>query len=557
MNRLETILDHAEKAIQIAIKNYKTKDIKMKNSFKMILTSAILLVSLNSCKKEAFNLTPTNDVTATTVYATPAGYKNSLVKLYATYALTSPQGADGSDVGGLNSGFTDFLRLFWMSQELVTDEAICAWGDVGIPEMDYGLPTPDNQFLRGLYSRSILQITFCNEFLRESTADKLASRNITGADASNITRYRAEARFLRAFQYWVLLDAFGNPPFITEDDNIGKVNPKQTQQAALFSYVESELKAIEGDLAEPRTNEYGRADKAADWALLARLYLNAQVYTGTAKYTEAITYSSKVIGASYALKSNYMDLFKADNDVNNTENILAINYDGINGTNNGGTTYIINAAINADMNPTSYGVPGGGWGGNRTRQNLPNLFPDANGTLDKRGVFFGTKRTVDAVGEFTDGLRVTKFKNITSAGAPGRTINGTFASVDFPLFRLAEQYLIYGEAVARGGSGGTAALALTYVNALRTRAYGNASGNVVASALTTDFYLDERGRELYWEGHRRTDLIRYGKFTGSSYLWAYKGGVQAGAAIPAYRNLYPLPLADLIANPGLIQNTGY
>ncbi|WP_029286349.1 RagB/SusD family nutrient uptake outer membrane protein [Pedobacter sp. R20-19] len=530
----------------------------MKNSFKIILASGFLLLSLNSCKKEDLNLKPTNDVTADDVYATPAGYKNSLVKLYATYALTSPSGSDNSDVGGLNAGFSDFFRLFWTSQELTTDEAICAWGDVGIPELNYSIPSNDNQFLRGLYSRSLLQITFCNEFLRESTPEKLASRNITGADATAITRYRAEARFLRAFQYWVLLDAFGNPPFVTEDDNIGKIAPKQIQRAALFSYVESELKAIEGDLADARTNDYGRADKGADWALLARLYLNAQVYTGTAKYTEAITYSSKVIASSYTLKSNYMDLFKADNDKNNTENILTINYDGVNGTNYGGTTFLINAAINADMLPATYGVPNGGWGGNRTRQNLPALFPDANGTADKRGVFFGTKNTIDDVGTFTDGLRVTKFKNITSGtGTTPASLNGVFSAMDFALFRLAEQYLIYGEAVARGGSGGSAAQALTYVNALRFRAYGNTSGNVSAAALTTDFYLDERGRELYWEGHRRTDLVRFGKYAGSTYLWPYKGGVKAGASIPTYRNIFALPTADLIANPNLVQNTGY
>ncbi len=533
------------------------ENIKMKNSFKIILASGFLLLSLNSCKKEDLNLTPTNDVTADNVYATPAGYKNSLVKLYATYALTSPSGSDNSDVGGLNAGFADFFRLFWTSQELVTDEAICAWGDVGVPELNFGTPSNDNQFLRGLYSRSLLQITFCNEFLRESTPEKLASRNITGADATAITRYRAEARFLRAFQYWVLLDAFGNPPFVTEEDNIGKVAPKQIQRAALFSYVESELKAIEGDLAEPRANDYGRADKGADWALLARLYLNAQVYTGTAKYTEAITYSSKVIAASYQLKNNYLDLFKGDNDKNNAENILTINYDGVNGTNYGGTTFLINAAINADMDPASFGVPNGGWGGNRTRQNLPALFPDANGTLDKRGVFFGTKATIDDVGTFTDGLRVTKFTNRTTANTTPNSLNGVFSSMDFALFRLAEQYLIYGEAIARGGSGGNAALALTYVNALRTRAYGNTAGNVTAAALTTDFFLDERGRELYWEGHRRTDLVRFGKFAGSTYLWPYKGGAKTGAALPAYRNIFAIPTADLIANPNLVQNPGY
>ncbi|WP_443944682.1 RagB/SusD family nutrient uptake outer membrane protein [Pedobacter sp. AW1-32] len=531
----------------------------MKSSFKTILASALLMVSLNSCKKDALNLTPTNDVTADVVYATPAGYKSALVKLYATYALTSPSGSDNSDVGGLNAGFADFLRLFWTSQELPTDEAVCAWGDTGIPELNNSTWAVDNQFLRGLYSRSLLQITICNEFLRESTPEKLASRNITGTDAANITRYRAEARFLRAYQYWVLMDAFGNPPFVTEDDNIGKVNPKQTTRAALFTYIESELKAIEPDLADARQNDYGRADKAADWSLLARMYLNAQVYTGTARYTDAITYSSKVISSSYSLNNSYDNLFRSDNNLNNTENILTINYDGVNGTNYGGTTFLINAAIFASqgMVAADYGVPSGGWTGNRTRANLPALFPNTTGTLDKRGVFFGSKAAIDDVTDPADGLKVTKFKNKTSAGVTSASLNGTFSSLDFAIFRLAEQYLIYGEAVARGGSGGSAALALTYVNALRTRAYGNTSGNVVAAALTTDFYLDERGRELYWEGHRRTDLIRYGKFTGSTYLWAFKGGVKAGANVPAYRNLYPIPQADLIANPNLVQNTGY
>jgi hypothetical protein len=535
----------------LVFKNNRT----MKHSFKTILATAILLLSLNSCKKSDLNLKPTNDVTAETVYKDAAGYKQGLVKLYATYSLTSAQGSDVSDIGGINSGFADFLRLFWTSQELTTDEAICAWGDVGIPELNYATWATDNVFLRGLYSRSVLQITVCNEFLRESTPEKLAARGITGTAAADIDKYRAEARFLRAYQYWVLLDGFGNPPFITEEDAIGKTAPKQITRAALFSYVESELKAIETALAAPRTNEYGRADQGAAWALLARLYLNAQVYTGTAKYTEAITYSSKVIAAGYALKANYKDLFLADNNVNNLETILTINYDGSKGTNYGGTTFLINAGINGDMNPTSYGVPNGGWGGNRTRQNLPALFPDPNGDADKRGVFFGTKANVDETGVFTDGLRVTKFKNVTSTGATPPSLNGTFSSLDFPLFRLAEQYLIYGEAVMRGGTGGSTTQALAYVNALRQRAYGNASGNV--TTINTDFFLNERGRELYWEGHRRTDLVRYNKFTEGTYLWPFKGGVKAGTAIPSFRNIYPIPAADLIANPNLKQNTGY
>lgn len=529
----------------------------MKNLYKILTISGALLLFTASCKKSDLNLIPTNDQVADKVYSTPEGYKQGLAKLYASYALTHSSGATAeSDIGGLNPGFTDFLRLFWMSQELTTDEAICAWNDIGIPDLDQMTWTADNSFIRGLYSRSIYQITVCNEFLRESTPEKLASRGISGADATAIQRYRAEARFLRAFQYWVLLDGYGNPPFITENDVIGKVSPKQIKRADLFNYVESELKAIEGDLADPRTNEYGRADKGADWALLARLYLNAQVYTGTAKFTEAITYSSKVINGGYGLASTYKNLFLTDNNVTSAnELILTINYDGLHTQNDGGTTYLINAAINGEMIPANFGVPTGGWGGNRSRSNLPNLFADFSGNTDKRAMFFGTKMAVDDISTFTDGLRVTKFRNVNSAGVAAPSIEGKFSSLDFPLFRLGEQYLIYGEAVARGGAGGSMPQALTYVNNLRQRAYGNTSGNV--SSVDVDFFLNERGRELYWEGFRRSDLVRYGKFTDGSYLWAYKGGTKAGTGVPATRNLYPIPTADLIANTNLVQNTGY
>lgn len=529
----------------------------MKNLHKIFALSVILLVSVASCKKSDLNLTPVNDKTATDVYATPAGYKQELVKLYASFGLTHSSGAtDFSDLGGLNPGFSDFLRLFWTSQELTTDEAICAWGDIGIPDLDKSLWAADNAFLRGLYSRSIYQITVSNEFLRESTPEKLAARNITGADAENIKKYRAEARFLRAFQYWVLMDGFGNPPFVTEDDAIGKVAPKQIKRAELFKYVESELKAIEADLPDARSNEYGRADKGADWALLARLYLNAQVYTGTAKYTEAITYSSKVINAGYSLTTNYKNLFLTDNSATSKDElILTINYDGMKGENYGGTTFLINAAINGEMNTASFGVPNGGWGGNRSRSNLPLVFGDYSGNTDKRAMFFGTKLGTDDIGVFSDGLRIAKFKNVSSTGITAASSNGTFSSLDFPLFRLAEQYLIYGEAVSRGGSGGNAITALTYFNNLRQRAYGNATGNV--AALTTNMFLDERARELYWEGFRRTDLVRYGKFTDGSYLWPFKGGVKAGTGVAETRNLYPLPTADLIANTNLVQNPGY
>ena len=281
--------------------------------FKIFTATAILLATLSSCKKD-LNLTPTNDITADVTYANAVGYKSVLTKVYASFATTGGNGAGSSDLGGIDAGTSDFIRLYWNAQELTSDEGICVWNDPGVYDLNFQTYTSDNVILRGLYTRSLYQITVINEFLRESTPEKLASRNITGTDATNITAYRAEARFLRAYQYWVLMDLYGNPPFITEANDIGKVAPQQIKRADLFKYVESELLAIESEL--PGTSDYGRVTKGADQMLLSRVYLNASVYTGTAKNTEAAAYASKVIGTGYSLNPVYKNLFLADNNLN-------------------------------------------------------------------------------------------------------------------------------------------------------------------------------------------------------------------------------------------------
>jgi hypothetical protein len=148
-----------------------------------------------------------------------------------------------------------------------------------------------------------------------------------------------------------------------------------------------------------------------------------------------------------------------------------------------------------------------------------------------------------------------KFKNKTSSGANGQDL--TYPDTDFPMFRLADFYLMYAEAVKRGGSGGDEGTALNYVNEIRTRAYGNASGNIAANQLTLDFILDERARELYWECHRRNDLIRYGKFSTSDYVWPWKGGIAAGVSTSSIYNIFPIPSSDVSANSNLKQNLGY
>jgi hypothetical protein len=204
------------------------------------------------------------------------------------------------------------------------------------------------------------------------------------------------------------------------------------------------------------------------------------------------------------------------------------------------------------MSNSTYGIDGC-WGGIRLRPEAYNAFA----ATDPRRQYFvtaGQTIPVDAIGTFTDGVAAPKFTNVTSAGAPGS--HPTHVDTDFPVFRLADAYLIYAEAALRGG-GGSTTQALTYVNALRQRAYGNTTGNITATALTLPFILAERQRELLWEGHRRTDLVRFGQFTGGTYVWAWKGGVEAGTATDVKYNLYPIPANELIANPNLKQNPGY
>ena len=178
---------------------------------------------------------------------------------------------------------------------------------------------------------------------------------------------------------------------------------------------------------------------------------------------------------------------------------------------------------------------------------------------DKRGAFFTEGQTLDIDDPTiqTQGYSIVKFVNKTSTGQNGSNFAEGLVDTDFPMIRLADVYLMYAEAVLRGGTGGSKAQALDYINLIRKRAYGNDSGNITSDDLTLNFILAERGRELFWEGTRRTDLIRFGKFTGSSYIWQWKGGVRDGKATDNKYNLFPLPVADLAANPNLIQNDGY
>lgn len=536
----------------------------MKNKLiKYVAGLLVMAMAISSCAKK-LDLYPTNDLTPEKAYATAAGYKSVLAKIYGTLSITGNAGPAGNpDIsGGLDEGSqVAFIRMLFNCEELPTDEAVVAWNDQTIHDFHNLKFTSADPFLKGIYARPIYNITLINEYLRESTDAKLTERGISGSDAADIKNSVAEVRFLRAFNYWVMMDLFGKSTFITEDDKVGTNLPREINRDDLFKYIESELKAIDGDLAPARTIEYGRVDQGAAWALLARMYLNAGVYTGTTRYTDAITYAKKVIDAGYTLYPGYARVFMADNDKAKNEFMFAINCDGSKTQAYGNTTFFVHAACGNDN--AEYGV-GGGWFGYRSTAAHVNLFSDLTGATDQRAMFttskYGTSPAqliINDVSNFEQGPHVKKYVNIRSDGGPVSDSKKDFADVDFPVFRLPEMYLIYAEAVLRGGTGGDAATALSYMNLIRERAYGNSSGNISAGQLTLQYILDERGRELYWEGHRRTDLIRYGLLTTGTYLWPWKGGVSSGTAVDPKYNLFPIPSSNLVANPNLTQNPGY
>lgn len=520
----------------------------------------LFLLSTTSCLNDLDVRVDDDELfTSEQFYADPASYKQFLAKIYAGLAVTgqsSSAGTGSSDLGseadgGPNEGFSQYLRGYWQLQELTTDEALIAWGESDNPtirDLNFNTYNADNVFNEAFFARLFFQIGLVNEYLRETTDEKLASRGVSEELKAQIKTYRAEARFLRALTFYHAIDLYGKMPFATEADPIGTKPVMQSRQF-MFDYVIGELNSIEAELPAPRTNEYGRADKAAVWMLKSKLFINGKVYTGTDKSTEALAEVEKVIGSAYKVAQiPYANLFKADNNTNGAQEeiIFPINFDGIQTKTYGGTTYLIHASCTTEVG-TTLGIDFG-WQGFRVRQEFMNSVGNDQRVMRVAGST--DPAFISDYSKFDQGSKLIKFSNKTSSGGNGSDAN--FTDADFPIFRMADAYLMYAELAVVNGKG-SIGTALTYINALRTR---GGAAIVTQNALNADFILNERARELYWEGYRRQDLIRFNKYL-SGYNWQWKGGSINGNNLPEARLLFPIPNKYLNLNSNLTQNPGY
>ncbi len=541
---------------------------------KLIKNIGIALCSLvlfNACVND-LDVTPIDPSldTPDKIFTSEQAFLETLTKIYAGFAVSGQKGPSGSgDLGGFDEGHSQYWRGYFVCQELPTDECVNGWNDGNLPQMSTITWGANNEYIRSFYYRALYQVSLANEFIRQA-------KTYGKSEYTKLPQYIAEARFLRALAYWHALDLFGNGiPFVTENDAIGSQLPKPAGTSPrgpeLFNYIENELLEIVGDagngnqvLMEAATSYVGQANKGAAWALLSKLYLNHKVYLGTESanyYQKAKTYVDKIMGANYALMGDadkkesdiftpYQFMFLADNHTCNKEVIFSINFDGTNTKSYGGTTYIINAAIGGDLMPKAEFGTTGGWGGNRTTKALVNKF-ESN---DARALWFTQGQTLEItkLNNFGDGYAVTKYRNVkrdgTFASNEGKS---EFTDTDAPVFRLADIYLMAAEIDLRLGQPVSTAN-LSHLQAIATRAGVN-----LPSTVNLDYILDERARELYWECHRRTDLIRFDKLTSGTYVWPLKGDDLNGKAVDEKFNLMPIPFTDIMANPNLKQNPKY
>lgn len=518
-----------------------------------------------------------------------------LAKQYACLSVTGQSGPAGQgDISG-DEGESGFYRTLFNLQELCTDEVAWAWqNDEGIPELTNIQWNASSARIKWCYQRLAFNVMLFNQYLTEQ-------------DGVAAPAYIAEVRFLRALHYYYFLDLFHKAPFKTVF-SIG-VYPEEKGGKDLYDWIDQELTEVEPLMAEVgaynNTSDYGRADRGAAYMLHARLALNSQVYTDgqvndlqkAIDYCDAITESG-----AYDLSrqekngfSGYAQLFMGDNDQNAQamkETIFPIRCDGLRTQSYSNSTYII-ASMFTDGMPYLNG--NAKWQCMFSRSSLVGKFfsdpenqvpmateddvkmlpagateDDITALDEQKGI--STKDVIAAAGDdramfyagvgggvrelsvsritaFLNGLSIVKWTNYRTDGAVGN--NENYYDTDIPLFRYAEVLLTRAEANFRLGH---PELAVPDINELRGRAHAS---TVSTEDITEDFLIDEWSREFFVEGRRRSDLVRFGRFSGSSYIWPFKGGVPTGTGVQSFYDIYPIPSDELASNKNMSQNPGY
>ena len=436
-----------------------------------------------------------------------------------------------------DGGAGTFTRSHFNLQEVVADECFISekWNDPGYQPLNMCTWSADNEWIYAAFAREFFNAKMGAEFISQ-----MKSKGAALFDEAEVKARLAEAHALRGLAYYYMIDLFGRGPWIDENSVTGET-PVTYDRKQLFDAITKELEEFVPDLKPAAEQAYGRVSREAGYMLLAKLYLNAEVYTGTPMWEKCASACQKVVSTGIQLAPEYKYLFCATNDkyVGNGEILWAVPQEQGRMETWGGTTYLtvgcyVETApkeILTQLN--SQGVP---WSGLRLRPELSKALRGDNRRMIYEGTFQEEIPNLSSYDKNSCGYMCIKYSNSPETdylNEAGATNNDTqLSNVDYPLFRLADTYLMLAECQLHG----VQCDGLNYLNKVRERA-----GMSPLSMLTADNVLAERQKELYMEGHRRSDLIRFGKYTGGTYNWSWKSGVLEGGAIENYRALFPVP----------------
>jgi hypothetical protein len=482
-----------------------------------------------------------------------------------------------------NAWITPGQNGWWRLSELSADQL--AWPVKGRHGQDggtwirdhYHTWTNDGEEIWGPWRLMWWGLGLCSSPIENLEARNIADMGITEAEKA---AYIAEMKMLRAFHYIRLMDLYGNIPIAYK---VGEPNPPTKPRSEVFAYVEKEIKDNINALPNLSAGMIGRATKAAAYGMLVEMYLNAEKWTGTARWDDCITACDALINntaggqnGAMALDPNITDTYKPANNLSK-EIIFSIAYDFVNGsgwkpqwtgdfyhfnqrfiydgTHNGNDGVVMipgvfNKFKSNDLRRSEWILRGPQW--YLTDPTKPVLGSEEYS--GKQLVFVDSIQRVSenktqsdmTQGEENSGLRFNKYK-------PGRQADVTYMSTDWAIYRLTWVYFAKAESLMRKNGNAATAAAVTLINDSKKRSFSAADWATEAyttGTLTMDELLAERGREFLWEGFRRQDLIRFGKFTSTAW-WDHVPSNDKN------KEVFPIPNRQRVLNPNLAQNPGY